>query len=184
MSLPQPALPKGAPPSLPSFPQLYAEQSPFVWRTLRRLGVREADLEDVCQEAFMIVHRRLPEFEGRSKLGTWLFGICVRLASDYRRRAYNRRETAVSELPDGALPPEQVELVARRQARARLDAILDALDEDKRTVFVLFELEQWPMTQVSEAVGCPVQTAYARLYAARQKVQEALNRARAEGGGG
>jgi RNA polymerase sigma-70 factor (ECF subfamily) len=178
--MPSPQLarrPKEGPP-LPSFQQVYSESAPFVWRTLRRLGVREADLEDVCQEAFVVVHRRLGDFDGSAAVRTWLFGICLRVASDYRRRAHIRRETAVSELPEGAQPPEQVEVVARRQARALLDRMLDELDEDKRAVFVLFELEQWPMAEVAQAVGCPVQTAYARLYAARQRVEQAVARAR------
>ncbi|WP_146210199.1 RNA polymerase sigma factor [Vitiosangium sp. GDMCC 1.1324] len=173
--------PMAGPPVL-RFQQVYAESAPFVWRTLRRLGVREADLEDVSQEVFVVVHRRLADFDGSSAVRTWLFGICRRVAADYRKRAHIRRETAVSELPDGAQPPEQVEVVARRQARALLDRILDGLDEDKRAVFVLFELEQWPMSEVAEAVGCPLQTAYARLYAGRQYVQQAVARARAEGG--
>ena len=72
--------------------QIFDEHARYVWRTLRHLGVADADLEDVCQEVFVTVHRKLPEFEGRSKLRTWLYGICLRVASDYRRRAYVRRE--------------------------------------------------------------------------------------------
>ncbi|WP_224247869.1 RNA polymerase sigma factor [Hyalangium gracile] len=182
MSLPQPEPPLGPAPTAVTFQQVYAEHAPFVWRSLRRLGVREADLEDVCQEVFVVVHRRLADFDGSSALRTWLFGICLRGASDYRRRAHIRRETTVSTMPEDALPPEQVEVVARRQARAQLDRILETLDEDKRAVFVLFELEQWPMNEVAQAVGCPLQTAYARLYAARQKVQEAVARTQQKGG--
>ncbi|MCY1083479.1 RNA polymerase sigma factor [Archangium lansingense] len=169
-------------PTLPSFQQVYAESAAFVWRTLRRLGVRDADLEDVSQETFVVVHRKLAEFDGGAAVRTWLFGICRRVASDYRRKAHVLRETTVAELPEGTQAPEQVEVVARRQARALLDRLLDELDEDKRAVFVLFELEQWPMAEVAQAVGCPVQTAYARLYAAREWVQRAVARARAEGG--
>ena len=180
MSPPRPAAPE---PSVWSFQRLHAECAPFVWRSLRRLGVRPADLEDVCQEAFVIVHRRLAEFDGKTSPRTWLFGICLRLASDYRRRAHIRREKAVAELPEGTLPAEQVEVVARRQAREVLEQILQGLDEDKRAVFVLFELEQWPMAEEAQAEGCPLQTAYARLYAARERVQEAVARVRAEGGG-
>lgn len=183
MSPPRSAVPTPAGRPARSFQQLYAECAPFVWRSLRRLGVRDADLEDVCQEAFVVVHRRLPDFDGSASPRTWLFGICLRMASDYRRRAHIRRETAVPEVPDSPQPAEQVELVARKQARAVLDQILEQLDEDKRAVFVLFELEQWPMAEVAQAVGCPLQTAYARLYAARQFVQQAVTRVRAEGGG-
>ncbi|MER2562727.1 MAG: sigma-70 family RNA polymerase sigma factor [Myxococcaceae bacterium] len=60
---------------VPDFRALYTSKAPLVWRTLKRLGVREADLEDVAQEVFVVVHRRLPEFEGRSSIDTWLYGI-------------------------------------------------------------------------------------------------------------
>lgn len=170
--------PEGAEPL--DFERVHAQHAAFVWRTLRRMGVRESDLEDVCQEAFLVVHRRLPEFDPRAPVAAWLFGICMRLASDHRKRAHIRRETSVAQTPDEARPPEQLESVARSQARARLDRILDALDEDKRAVFVLFEIEQWSMADVAQAVGCPVQTAYARLYAARKQVQEGV--ARLQGG--
>ena len=65
---------------------IFREHAPYVWRVLRRMGVREADVEDVTQEVFVVVHRRLPEFEGRSAMRTWIYGICLRVASDHRRR--------------------------------------------------------------------------------------------------
>ncbi len=175
-SAPPPSLPIAAPPSLPPFAQVYAEHAPFVWRTLRRLGVREADLEDTCQEVFITVHRKLPEFEGRSALTTWLFAICQRTASDWRRRAHVRREEAHGALPEEAQEPSQPAVVEQRQARAILDAILDELDSAKRVAFILFELEGWPMAEVAAAMECPLQTAYARLYAARRQVEQSVSR--------
>jgi RNA polymerase sigma-70 factor (ECF subfamily) len=172
--------PKATTAAAPPFAELYAEYAAFAWRTLRRLGVREADVEDVTQEAFVVVHRKLPEFDGRSSVKTWLFGICLRVASDHRRRAHVRREESVEEVPDSATEPEQGKALEQRQARKVLDQILETLDEDKRTAFVLFELEQWPMADVAEAMGCPLQTAYARLYAARKLVQEAAEARRKE----
>ncbi len=156
------------------FSEVYSELGPFVWRTVRRLGVREADLEDVCQEVFVVIHRKLDGFDGRSALSTWVFGICQRTASDYRRRAHVRREEIVEAVPEGEAPPQQPEAVARRQARAVLDEILDELDEDKRAAFVLYELEQWPMAEVAAAMECPLQTAYSRLHAARRHVEAAV----------
>ncbi|WP_437301184.1 RNA polymerase sigma factor [Sorangium sp. So ce426] len=165
---------------VPSFEQLFFEHAPFVWRALRRLGVHEADAEDVCQEVFMIVHRRLAGFEGRSSVQTWIYGICIRVAADYRKRAHRRRESTRAELPDQEALEDQHGALEDRQARALLDACVQTLDDDKRAVFVLFELEELPMTEVAEAVGCPLQTAYARLYAARRVVEAALRRATAE----
>ncbi|WP_437544222.1 sigma-70 family RNA polymerase sigma factor [Sorangium sp. So ce367] len=164
---------------VPSFEQLFVDHAPFVWRALRRLGVHDADAEDVCQEVFMIVHRRLASFEGRSSVQTWMYGICVRVAADYRKRAHRRRESTRADLPEQVAPEDQHGALEDREARALLDACVQTLDDDKRAVFVLFELEELPMTEVAEAVGCPLQTAYARLYAARRVVEAALRRATA-----
>lgn len=165
-----------------TFEGVFVEHAPFVWRTLRRLGAAPADIEDLCQDVFMVVHRQLPSFEGRSSVRTWVYGICVRVASDYRKRLRRRREDVVEEVPEQEVPAEQPEVVRERQARALLDAALAKLDEDKRAVFVLYELEELPMAEVAQAVGCPVQTAYARLYAARRLVETALRRVTGEGG--
>jgi RNA polymerase sigma-70 factor (ECF subfamily) len=146
-----------------------------VWRVLRRLGVREADVEDQCQEVFVVVHRKLAEFEGRAQLATWIYGICLRVASDYRRRAHVRREEPTADLPEEQHSPPQPKLLERAQARALLDAALAELDEDKRAVFVLYEIEEVPMAEVAQAAGCPLQTAYSRLHAARKKVQASLS---------
>ena len=72
--------------------ELFAEHVHYVFRALRRLGVDESDVEDVCQEVFLVVDRRLPEFEGRSSLRTWIYAICLRCASRYRKRPHLRRE--------------------------------------------------------------------------------------------
>ena len=163
-----------APPA-PSLRAVYDEHAEFLWRTLRRLGVPEADVEDAAQEAFVVVHRRLADFEGRSSLRTWLFEIARRVAADWRQRAHVRRETTIDEAPERTTSGDlATELIARKQARAKLDLALAELDDEKREVFVLFELEQLPMQAVADAVGCPLQTAYARLYAARRLVTEAI----------
>jgi RNA polymerase sigma-70 factor, ECF subfamily len=160
-----------------TFIEVYEAHAATVLRSLRRLGIREADLEDIAQEVFVIVHRKLAEFEGRSSLKTWLFGICVRVASDYRQRAHVKRETGIDEAPErttsGETPTRQI---AMKQARLKLEALLERLDEDKRSVFVLFELEELPMAEVASAVGVPLQTAYARLYAARRFIEGEVTR--------
>ncbi|MBM4779924.1 MAG: sigma-70 family RNA polymerase sigma factor [Archangiaceae bacterium] len=164
---------------VPDFRALYTSKAPLVWRTLKRLGVREADLEDVAQEVFVVVHRRLPEFEGRSSIDTWLYGICLRIASDFRKKAHVKRETDLAEAPERSHSGETAtRQIAMRQARLKLDEALNELDEDKRAVFVLFELEQLSMQEVAETVGAPVQTAYARLYAARKHIEAFVNQQR------
>ncbi len=155
--------------------EVFDAHAAYVSRALRCLGVRDRELGDACQEVFLVVARRLDAFEGRAQLRTWLYAICVRQAMRFRRRAARRREDAVAEPPEPpgrvATPQEEVE-----QRRRLADAlrILDRLDADKRAVFVLYEVEQLPMSEVAEIVGCPLQTAYSRLYAARRRIAETL----------
>lgn len=159
-----------------SFEQVFVEHAPFAWRVLRRFGVAESDVADACQDAFLIVHRKLHEFEGRSHLRTWLYRICARVASDYRKRAHRRYETEpLSREP--AIADDQLRAAELTELCALLEHTLDALDDDKRRVFVLYELEDLPMTQVAELLGCPLKTAFSRLYVARDRVNAALRRA-------
>ncbi len=167
-----------APAGLPPFATVYDDHATFVWRVLGRLGVARADLEDVCQEVFIVVHRRLGEFEGRSSLRTWIYGIALRCASDYRRRT--ARRGATSPVVDVAVAGSQLEELDARDARATLDRLLELLDPEKREVFVLFELEELTMVEVIAIVGCPLQTGYSRLHAAREIVAAAAARMRAK----
>jgi RNA polymerase sigma-70 factor (ECF subfamily) len=160
--------------------EIFRRHATFAWRVLRRLGVPESDVDDVCQEVFVTVHRRLPDFEGRSSTSTWVYGICVRAASDYRKRGRVRHEITSPRPPERTIAAPQETDVALRQARELLDGILEELDEDKRAVFVLYEIEELGMTDVAAAVGCPLQTAYSRLHAARREVEAALARTREE----
>lgn len=163
---------------IPPFATVYDDHVKFAWRVLGRLGVAHADIEDVCQEVFIVVHRRLAEFEGRSSLRTWIYGIALRCASDYRRRNA-RRQPAVA-VAEVAVAGSQHDDLHARDARATLDQLLELLDADKREVFVLFELEELAMTEVVAIVGCPVQTGYSRLHAARAIVASAASRMRAK----
>jgi RNA polymerase sigma-70 factor (ECF subfamily) len=153
-----------------SFEDVFRAQAPFVYRTLRNLGANTTEAEDLSQEVFVVIHRKLSGFEGRSKLETWIYGICIRTLSDWRRRAVRREQPAADPAATLSAPSLEEELV-RRDRLTRLRGALDRLDEDKRNVFVLFELEQLSMKEVAQAVGCPLQTAYARLYAGRRELQ-------------
>src|SRR5687767_14286884 len=121
----------------PTLREIFDEHARYVWRTLRHLGVADADLEDLCQEVFVTVHRKLADFEGRSSLRTWIYGICARTASDYRRSARVRHEVVTDAPPEATSDARQHDVLAMREARAKLDRILDQLDDDKRSVFVL-----------------------------------------------
>lgn len=126
---------------------------------------------------FVVVHRKLDSFEGRSTLRTWVYGICLRTASDYRRRAHVRREQSVEEVPTTSFEADQEHAIERSRHRKRLLELLDALDEEKRQVFVLYEIEELDMKEIAEAMGTPLQTAYSRLRAARQMLARALGNA-------
>jgi RNA polymerase sigma-70 factor, ECF subfamily len=158
----------------PPFREIFDALAPYVWRTLRRLGVRDADVDDMCQEVFVVVHRRLSDFSGTSSVRTWVYGIALRVASQHRRGTRNRREDLTGNLPEPSLPPAQEDAVHRDELLGRLARALDRLDEHRRTVFVLYELEEMTMKEVAEVLGCPLQTAYSRLHAARAIVRDAF----------
>lgn len=163
-----------------AFDDVYRAHFPFVWRSARRLGVADAALDDVVQEVFVVVHRRLQDFEGRSTLKTWLFGITLRIARDHRRSA-RRRDPGPPVDPDtlrasGGGPSESAE---KAEAVRTLHVLLDELDDERREVFVMAELEQMAMPEIAEALAVNVNTAYARLRVARQEFEQALARHRA-----
>jgi RNA polymerase sigma-70 factor (ECF subfamily) len=156
---------------------VFNEHVVFVWRSLRFLGVAEADVEDLAQEVFAVVHRRLTEFEGRSTLRSWIYSICVRLVANHRRLARVRREVLLDVLPEPSQEaPEapQEEMFAQQAALAELALLLQELDPGQRQVFVLYEVEELPMKEVAATIGCPLQTAYSRLHAARRALAQAM----------
>ncbi len=159
---------------------VFREHGPNVHRLLRRLGVPPSDVDDAFQEVFVIVHRKLGELERPSSVRSWVYGICIRVSAKYRRLRSAARELSPEASVEPIDPTTPIENVTAKQARAVLSTILDQLDPDKRAVFVLYELEERPMPEVAQMVGCPVQTAYWRLRAAREEVAEAVRRYRAQ----
>lgn len=161
--------------------RIYQVNADFVWRSLQRLGVRDADLDDVLQEVFVVVHQRHRTFDGSSKMTTWLFGICMRVASAYRRRGFRRKETVVADVPEptdrASVSPEQD--LAAAESRRRLDVLLEELELDKRAVFVMFEVDEMPCEEIAQILGVPVGTVYSRLHGARKSFQKALARMQA-----
>jgi RNA polymerase sigma-70 factor, ECF subfamily len=165
----------------PSLRAVFDEHARYVIRTLRHLGIREADVDDVAQEVFVTVHRKLPEFEGRSKLRTWLYAICLRVASDHRRRAYIVHERVTDSPPVDTGERTGAEPDAHLESRGFVQQLLDGIDEDKREVLVLYEIEGLTMREVAEVVGCPLQTAYSRLHAGRELLRAAWERSEEDG---
>lgn len=163
---------------VPALREIFRAHAAFVLRILRRLGVPEADLEDAAQDVFVVVHRKLPGYDGRSELRSWLFGIASRIAVARRRRAHARHEIASPDLDASRLAPSAGDESSRIDARAQLVDAIERLDADKRAVFVLYEIEGLSMQEVAAAVECPVATAYSRLRLARDLVRASIERHR------
>lgn len=175
LSTPASAAPAEARAAALDFEAVFRQMAPYVLRVLPRMGVRSADLDDVAQEVFLAVHRGLGAFEGRSQLRTWIYGICIRTCSNYRRRAHHKHERitdAPIQVAGAAHGPER-QMQAQRALTA-LDAALEALSIEQRSAFVLFEIEGLDMLEIARAMDCSKFTAYSRLYAARKHVTRAL----------
>lgn len=169
------ALTRGEPmaeaPPVPDLASVYEAHFRYVWRCLRSLGVRDAQLDDALQDVFLVVQRRLPEFDGGAELRTWLYAIALRIARKYRERA--RREPAsleaareeTPELPGATESNGELALARERLALAR--RALSALDDEKREVFVLARIEEMSAPEIAAVVGIPINTVYSRLRAAR-----------------
>jgi RNA polymerase sigma-70 factor (ECF subfamily) len=174
-----------APLATASFAEIYDQHAPFVGRALLRLGVTPSAVEDAMQETFLVIHRRLAGFEGRSTLRTWIFGIAVRVARTHRRTLVRRPfwRRAASEDEAEALrddPRRQPDaLYERSEANQLLARMLDTLDQDRREVFVLAELEDMTAMEISVILGVSPNTASSRLRLARRDFEKALTREQA-----
>ncbi len=155
-----------------SFSEIFEQHVGFVWRVLRYAGVSERELPDVAQEVFIVIHRRLAEHDpARSAMRTWVFGIAQNVARNHLRLARFGREVPVAD------PPEIIDCegapdaaIDRERARALVTSVVNRLDEDQRVVFVLHDLEEVPMREITESLGLALPTGYSRLRLARVKV--------------
>jgi RNA polymerase sigma-70 factor (ECF subfamily) len=167
-----------------AFERLYDEQVDFVWRSARRLGVGEDAVDDVVQQVFVVVHRRLKEFEGRSSLRTWLSSVLIRVVHDHRRTLRRKSPHLAGEPtdPDGLADPARTsdpyEVLSRLEASRLINHLLDSLEEDRRVVFVMAELEQMMPAEIAEALGVDPKVVYGRLRAARVDFEQAAERLR------
>lgn len=159
---------------------IYQRHADFVWTNLGRMGVRPADVPDMLQEVFVVVHRRLDSFDGRSQMTSWLYGICLRVASGYRRRAHVRLETPTESPrePTHERTPETT-LIARDR-RDELHRLLDTLEVDKRAVLVMHEFEELSCAAIAAELEVPVGTVYSRLHHARAALRRAWERSHPE----
>jgi RNA polymerase sigma-70 factor (ECF subfamily) len=155
-----------------SFDEVYEQHVGFVWRVLRSLGVPPTAVEDAAQDVFVVVHRRLREFEGRAAITTWLFAITRKVAARHRKKL----PVVATEPRDVADPFRET---ARAEAAAAVAAILDRMDDDKRIVFALVELEHTSVAEVARMLGINANTAHSRLRLARAEFTAAVQRMKA-----
>jgi RNA polymerase sigma-70 factor (ECF subfamily) len=149
--------------------QLHAD---MVRRSLRGFGVREADLEDLCHEVFLIVHEQREQLASVDNVTYWLRAICWRLAAGYRRRAHRRLEVPAGALPE---PPDEgakarLEEIERVEERARLLDAMDMLDDRQRDLVALHDLGDLPITELAQLLGCDRKTAHKRLMLAHRSL--------------
>jgi RNA polymerase sigma-70 factor (ECF subfamily) len=159
--------------SVLSFDEVYDRHFRFVWRVLRASGLPASMVEDAAQDVFVVVHRRLAEFEGRSDIRTWLFRIASWVVTSERRKLKAKRahetdaDESVSEVRDKAAGP--FELVARSEAVRKLERVLAQMDAEKRMAFLLMDIEEMKAAEVAELLEINVNTVYSRLRLAREQ---------------
>jgi len=166
-------------PAVPSFKELYREYSEFVWSSARRFGVPPSEMEDVMQEVFLVVHSRLHTLEKPGSLRSWIYSVVRRVASNHRRARRadsedNPRELAYREAQ--SREPTPLENTERHVGLQVLLSLLEALDEPKREIFALVEIDELSVPEAAEILDIPLNTAYSRLRTARQTFEAALAR--------
>jgi RNA polymerase sigma-70 factor (ECF subfamily) len=158
----------------PDLASLYDETVDVAWRMLSRLGVPKPDLEDAVQDVFVIAQRRISTLRADAKATTWVGGIAVRVAHDYRRHGLRHPvdplEPHAPLLEDRRARPD--EAASRAQQAQLFEQLLQKLEPNQRDVFVLSELEQWSGAEIAELVGVPQNTVYSRLRLARARINE------------
>lgn len=170
--------------------ELYDCHADYVYRSLRRLGVPASNLSDALQDVFLVVHRRLSELDGATSAKSWLFVVAMGVASNHRRslrrKAPEQAGKSTRDDPDrfGGRLDEPFELAAHAEQVELFYRLLETMDDDKRVVFVLAELEQLSVPEIAALLSVNINTVYARLRAARQKFEQALGRMRAREHGG
>jgi RNA polymerase sigma-70 factor (ECF subfamily) len=164
----------------PSFEQLYAEYAAFTWRVLQHLGVPDLHIEDALQELWVVVHRRIDGFEGRSELRSWLFGIAINIARTQRRgqqrREQNERERALVEPWVMQIDPREGE--RQREAFDLVQRFLSTLDDERRVIFVSVLLEGMSAPETAVVSGLRVDQVQNRVRALRRSFKTWLEHQR------
>lgn len=155
---------------------LHARYRAYVLSSLRLLGIPSVDLDDALQDVFIVVFQRLPEYADRGRTRSWLYAICIRVAGARRRRGARHPVARVDEI-ELPVPAAQLELVLQDETVALGKRLLQRLKPEERDVFWLYEVEDRSMPEIARALRCPVQTAYSRLYRARERIAQEVHSA-------
>ena len=159
------------------FDAIYGSEFSYVWNVLRRLGVQPKDLEDVVHDVFVAVYRHLPDYDRARPIRPWITGIAYRVAANHRRKAPYHREMVGQDVPDiQDERPLQDAVAQDRQALALVHSAMEVLDENRRTVFVLHDLEGHSIPDIAVILQVPINTLYTRLRLARSQFTDALRR--------
>jgi RNA polymerase sigma-70 factor (ECF subfamily) len=154
---------------------LYREETVYVRRTLRRLGVPGSDVADLTQDVFLVVWRKRDHYDPLRPLRPWLFGVTLRVCLGHRRRPWSRSRTRLErEVVEARDGPE--EHLARAERNAAVAGALSAVSARVRKVLVLHDIEGQTMRDIAALEDLPLKTAYSRLRLARQQLRRALAR--------
>lgn len=164
------------------FTQLFDADHGYVLHSLRRLGVAERDLEDLTHDVFVVVHRKLADYDATRPARPWLFAISARVASDYRKRSRVRLEQVTAEPEHIDAHPRADDQIERKQQQALVIEALSAIEETRLPLFVMVDLDEVSVPDAAAALGVPLNTAYSRLRLARADFAEAVARLRARRG--
>jgi RNA polymerase sigma-70 factor (ECF subfamily) len=164
--------------SLPDLGTIFDEHFDYVWATLGRLGVRSAEREDLVQEVFLKVHRRLADYDDARPLRPWLFGFTFRVAADHHRRPHHRLEGLDTQDEPVAEGVPADERIAARQEREIVLRALDTIKLDRRAVLLLHDIDDVPVPDIAKLLDIPLNTAYSRLRVARAQLAAAVTRLR------
>jgi RNA polymerase sigma-70 factor, ECF subfamily len=159
---------------------VYEAELPYVFRILRQLGAADRDIEDLAHEVFLVVHRRADDYDHSRPIRPWLFGISYRVLSKHRQKRSHRNELLGGPL-EVAGDIETDAPLRRKEALQILDRALDAIEFERRAVFVMHEIDELTMPIIAETLGIGVNTAYSRLRLARDEFAGAVGRLRAQG---
>ena len=185
VSAPQATTPGAVPPGAlddQAFRTMFRGEYGYVTRTLRRLGVRPADLDDRAQDVFVAVHRQRSAYDPARPARPWLFSFAYRVAADHRKSAWSKRAVLDDTMDPADGTPAADDRLGVERDRALVLAALEGIELDRRAVFVLADIDGVAQPEIASVLGLPLGTVYSRLRLAREEFTAAVRRLRLQRG--